>query len=100
MDPRPLRIAAHTELVSLVVMLANIATAHLRPVSALMGPVHGCAYLVVVVATWRLQQATASVKTVSLVPGIGGLLALRRLDRADSAHSRPAAADGPCGPPP
>ncbi|WP_346427680.1 hypothetical protein [Streptomyces sp. AcE210] len=48
---RPLRIAAHVELISLVVMLANLATAHLEPISSLMGPTHGCAYLFVVTAT-------------------------------------------------
>ncbi|MGW1466782.1 hypothetical protein ACWCPT_20830 [Streptomyces sp. NPDC002308] len=47
---RPLRIAAHTELVSLIVMPANLATAHLRPISSLTGPTHGCAYLFVVAA--------------------------------------------------
>lgn len=79
MHLRPLRIAAHVELVSLTVMLANLATLHLKPVSSLTGPAHGCAYLFVVLATWRLTSATATTKAVALVPGIGGLLALRRL---------------------
>jgi hypothetical protein len=70
---RPLRIAAHAELVSLIVMTANLATAHLGPVSSLMGPTHGCAYLFVVVATWRLRRATPLTKAAAVVPGIGGL---------------------------
>ncbi|MGW8327545.1 hypothetical protein ACWGLE_06570 [Streptomyces sp. NPDC055897] len=81
---RPLRLAAHVELVSLLVMLANLATAHLKPVSSLMGPTHGCAYLFVVIATWRLTSATTTAKTVAVIPGIGGLLALRRLHPADT----------------
>lgn len=79
MHLRPLRIAAHTELVSLVIMLANLATAHLKPVSTLMGPAHGCAYLFVVLATWRLGPATTAVKATAVIPGVGGLLALRGL---------------------
>ncbi|MFF7725442.1 DUF3817 domain-containing protein [Streptomyces sp. NPDC008001] len=81
MNLRPLRIAANAELASLVVMLANLATVHLRPVSSLMGPTHGCAYLFVVVATWRVAGASPATKASAFVPGIGGLLALRRLHR-------------------
>ncbi|MDX3328434.1 DUF3817 domain-containing protein [Streptomyces sp. ME02-6979-3A] len=86
---RPLRIAAHAELVSLVVMLANLATVHLGPVSSLMGPTHGCAYLVVLVATWRHGRATPAAKALAVVPGVGGLLALRRLDPETAAAPAP-----------
>ncbi|MFJ5804173.1 hypothetical protein [Streptomyces decoyicus] len=82
---RPLRIAAHTELVSLILMLANLATVHLKPLSSLLGPTHGCAYLFVVLATWRLgsvAHATTVTKATAVVPGIGGLLALRMLRHA------------------
>ncbi|MFC9232853.1 hypothetical protein ACFTZI_28475 [Streptomyces decoyicus] len=80
---RPLHIAAHTELVSLILMLANLATAHLKPLSSLLGPTHGCAYLFVVLATWRLgPKATTAAKATAAVPGIGGLLVLRRLGHA------------------
>lgn len=82
MPLRPLRIAAHTELLSFLLMLANLATAHLKPLSSVLGPTHGCAYLFVVLATWRLAPATAATKATALVPGIGGLLALRRLSHA------------------
>ncbi|MFH9419526.1 hypothetical protein [Streptomyces sp. NPDC017529] len=37
----PLRVSAAVELASLVVMPANLATAHLPAVSSLMGPLHG-----------------------------------------------------------
>ncbi|WP_164836185.1 DUF3817 domain-containing protein [Actinacidiphila soli] len=80
-DLRHLRIAAHVELASLIAMLANLATAHLKPVSALLGPTHGCAYLFVLAATWRLEQATTTTKATAVIPGIGGLLALRRIER-------------------
>jgi hypothetical protein len=77
---RPLRIAARAELISLIIMLANLATAHLKPISSLMGPTHGCAYLFVVAATWRLTSATTTTKAVAVIPGIGGLLAMRQLN--------------------
>ncbi|MFD5323419.1 DUF3817 domain-containing protein [Streptomyces sp. NPDC127092] len=96
MDLRPLRAAAHAELVTLLLMLANLATVHLRPVSALLGPAHGCAYLFVVVATWRLARATPPTRAVALVPGVGGLLALRRLR---AATARPAVGSGRHDPP-
>ncbi|MFG3551902.1 DUF3817 domain-containing protein [Streptomyces sp. NPDC047725] len=87
-SPRHLRIAAHAELVSLIVMLANVFTVHLQPISSLMGPTHGCAYLWVVIATCRLKQVPAAVKVLTLVPGAGGLLALRQLDRGNSASAQ------------
>ncbi|SCE52827.1 hypothetical protein GA0115242_14752 [Streptomyces sp. SolWspMP-5a-2] len=57
--PRHLRIVAHAEPISLIVMLANIFTIHLKPISSAMGPTHGCAYLFVVIATWRFQNTPA-----------------------------------------
>lgn len=87
-SPRHLRIAAHAELISLIVMLANVFTVHLKPISSLMGPTHGCAYLFVVIATWRLKRAPAAAKVLVLVPGVGGLLALLQLDRGASARTQ------------
>ncbi|WNI26625.1 DUF3817 domain-containing protein [Streptomyces sp. ITFR-16] len=86
MDHRALRIAAHAELVSLLVMLINLVTAHLAPVSALMGPLHGCAYLFVVVGTWRTGFVTTAARAVALVPGVGGLLALRLIPPGAAAR--------------
>ncbi|MEU1056425.1 DUF3817 domain-containing protein [Streptomyces sp. NPDC005876] len=77
----PLRAAAHLELITLVAMLANLATARLEAVSSVLGPTHGCAYAFVVLATWRLRNVPAGAKAVALVPGVGGLLALRVLAR-------------------
>ncbi|GAA1763800.1 hypothetical protein [Streptomonospora arabica] len=80
-----LRIAAHAELATLALMLANLATVHLEAVSSVLGPSHGCAYLFVVVAVWREQRAGAAARCTALVPGVGGLLAWRRLHRAPDA---------------
>jgi hypothetical protein len=75
-----LRISARVEFASLVLLLANLATVHLPAVAQLLGPIHGCAYLFVIGAT---LHATKEVKTrlLALVPGIGGLLAERRITR-------------------
>jgi hypothetical protein len=75
---RLLRAAALVELGSLILLLANLATMHWPPVASLLGPVHGCAYLFVIGAT--LQAAgDRRTRLTALVPGVGGLLVLRRL---------------------
>ncbi|MEV0258704.1 DUF3817 domain-containing protein [Streptomyces sp. NPDC050732] len=80
---RTLRIAAAAEAVSLALLLTNLFTVHAGPLSSLLGPLHGTAYLVVIAATWMLPAGVARDAGASrwraLVPGIGGLLALRRL---------------------
>lgn len=77
---RTLRIAAAVEAVSLAVLLANLATVHARAVTALGGPVHGTAYLATIAAcAWLAPGATPAARWRALIPGIGGLLALRRI---------------------
>jgi uncharacterized protein YhhL (DUF1145 family) len=83
-----LRIATGVELVSLIVLLANLATVHWSVVSSLMGPIHGCAYLFVIIATVSEAQATRQTKTLAFLPGVGGLLALRQLTKAGEYADR------------
>ena len=85
---RNLRIAARIELISLIVLLANLATADVKPVASLVGPIHGCAYLFVLGSTWRLRQAASTAKATAVIPGVGGLLALRQLERAGVLEQR------------
>ena len=73
-----LRIAAGVELASLAVLLINLATVHWAPLASLLGPIHGCAYLLVIGATWAATPSTR-VRVLSATPGIGGLLALRKI---------------------
>jgi len=77
---RLLPTAALAELASLILLLANLATVHWAPVASLLGPVHGCAYLIVIGAT---VQVTGDLRTrlAAVVPGVGGLLVMRRLRR-------------------
>jgi uncharacterized protein DUF3817 len=72
------RVTAAVECLSLLVLLINLATAHLPAVTTLGGPVHGLAYLVVVVATLRDPAAPAAARVMAFVPGVGGLLVCRR----------------------
>ncbi len=78
MPSLPLRLAALTELASLVVLLANLATVHVPTVATLLGPVHGCAYLVVMAATLR-ETRDVRARLLAVVPGVGGFLAIRRI---------------------
>jgi hypothetical protein len=90
--PRPraaLRTAAAVELGSLAVLLVNLATMHLPPVSSLVGPLHGCAYLFVVVAAARDAGCDPIGKALAWLPGIGGLLVLRRLTRTPREKAAP-----------
>lgn len=83
-DLRWLRLASWTETVSLLALLVNLATAHVAALASLLGPVHGCAYLATIAAA-ALLPVPRRARTLTLVPGIGGLLALRR-----TAAARPA----------
>jgi hypothetical protein len=73
------RAVAAVELVTLMVLLVNLVTVHLPVVSSLCGPTHGCAYLVVVVATVRNPAATRAAKVMAWLPGVGGLLVARQV---------------------
>ncbi|WP_119731818.1 DUF3817 domain-containing protein [Thermomonospora amylolytica] len=75
---RTLRIAAAVEAASLAVLLANLLTAHAEAIASLVGPLHGTAYLTVIAATWLVPAGTPA-RRRAVIPGIGGLLALRRL---------------------
>ncbi|GAA1002706.1 hypothetical protein Aple_001330 [Acrocarpospora pleiomorpha] len=77
MNSRTLRVAAGVELASLAVLLVNLVTVHWPGVSSLAGPTHGCAYLLVIILTYRQEAATTRIRATAMIPGIGGLLVLR-----------------------
>ncbi|MEV4305384.1 MULTISPECIES: DUF3817 domain-containing protein [unclassified Nonomuraea] len=76
-----LRIAAAVEAVTLAILLANLLTVHAQPVTTYAGPLHGMSYLVVIAtaAMTPRAQGTPGARWSAFVPGVGGLLALRRL---------------------
>ncbi|GAB2597413.1 DUF3817 domain-containing protein [Kribbella endophytica] len=83
----PLRAAATAEVVSLVILFTNLFTVHRPEVSSLIGPIHGCCYLLVIILTARSAQATTNTKLLALIPAIGGLLVLRRLNSVASSNN-------------
>ena len=87
MPSRLLRTAALVELISLALLLLNLATVHWPAAASLLGPIHGCAYLFVIGAALRESRDT-STRLLAIVPGVGGLLVIRR------SHNAPTAAPG------
>ncbi|MBT0771225.1 DUF3817 domain-containing protein [Kineosporia sp. J2-2] len=84
MPMRALRISAAVEAGSLLLLVLNLATVHLAAPASVLGPVHGCAYLIGIVLTWQLTK-TVAVRALSVIPGIGTLLVLRSLRSAEAA---------------
>ena len=78
---RVLRVAAVAEAVSLLVLLVNLATVHLGPITSVTGPVHGTAYLIAIGSALLLPAASRTARLLALVPGVGGVLALRQIAR-------------------
>jgi hypothetical protein len=74
---RTLQIVGTVELVTLLLMLANIVTVHLPEVSRTLGPVHGLAYTATVITAALVMGGRQRVWMLALIPGIGGLLAAR-----------------------
>jgi hypothetical protein len=69
--------ASVVETTSLAVLVANLATVHHPLVTSTTGPVHGFAYLATIAIAFLLPLATGT-RLLAMVPGVGGLLALRR----------------------
>ncbi|MFG2341241.1 DUF3817 domain-containing protein [Streptomyces yangpuensis] len=84
---RTLRCAAAVEAASLALLLANLLTVHTEVVASLGGPVHGTAYLIVILAVHR-ARADPTARWQAWIPGIGGLLALRQLSRNPARGQR------------
>ena len=57
-------------------LLATPATVHVPAVASAVGPVHGSCWLVVIALAWQLPLP-ARLRSLALVPAIGGLLVLR-----------------------
>ncbi|MDT0348335.1 DUF3817 domain-containing protein [Pseudonocardia charpentierae] len=85
---RWLAVVSLVETVSLVLLLANLATVHVPQVASVLGPVHGFAYLATIATAFLLPVDTWT-RLLTLVPAIGGLLALSRARRSPSDARRP-----------
>ena len=73
---RWLAVASVVEAVSLLVLVLNRVSVHLPAVTSAVGPLHGFAYLATIATAFLVPLATRT-RLLALVPGIGGLLALR-----------------------
>ncbi|MFF2062826.1 hypothetical protein ACFVWZ_13695 [Streptomyces sp. NPDC058200] len=83
---RILRIAAAVEALSLTLLLLNLFTVHTQVITSLGGPVHGMAYLTTILVVRLIPALTVHGATArAFVPGVGGLLALRRIERQTSS---------------
>ncbi|MFD1151906.1 DUF3817 domain-containing protein [Saccharothrix hoggarensis] len=78
-----LRVAAAVEALSITVLLANLATVHWEQITSVAGPLHGMAYVTVIALAFT--QSSPDVRWRAFLPGVGGVLALRRL-RAPSTR--------------
>ncbi len=93
MNPRRLMHVIGTfELATLILLLANLATIHHPAISSALGPIHGLAYTsTVIIAVLIMQHPSLKgrhrIWLLSLVPGIGGLLAARATEPITEASA-------------
>jgi hypothetical protein len=71
------------EMITLLVLLVNLVVGDNPAVAAAIGPVHGCAYLSVIVLALMTENASARARWLTLVPGVGGFLSARALELRD-----------------
>ncbi|MER6911109.1 DUF3817 domain-containing protein [Streptomyces sp. NPDC000594] len=81
MSFRLLRIAVIAQAATLALLLGNLLTVAEGMVSALVGAVHGVAYLMVVLIALRLPGSDATMRLHALIPGVGGAAVLHRAHR-------------------
>jgi hypothetical protein len=75
-----MRAAAWVELISLSILLINMYTVHIDAITSICGPVHGCAYLIVVMVTLNRTVLPIRARLLALIPGVGGMLVVRRIN--------------------
>ena len=69
---RTLAALAVAELLTLGVLLANLATLHLRPVTQMIGPTHGAVYLAIVAIVWISPGIRVRHRVLGSLPVVGG----------------------------
>ena len=87
--PTWLKVVTVLETASLALLLLNVALIHAAGIRSGIGPVHGVLYLVTIVAVCALPNP-ARARWFSLIPAVGGLLAVRWIDvvaRRDAARA-------------
>lgn len=81
---RVLGVLSTLELISVVVLLANLVTVHDPEVARALGPVHGALYLAVAVTALVGRNLMNRTRVLALVPLLGGPFTMRqvRLEKA------------------
>ncbi|WP_063797977.1 hypothetical protein [Streptomyces sp. 150FB] len=88
-NPRWLRGVSLFETVSLVVLVGNRLTMGYAGLASLVGPLHGTAYLATIAIGFSAGLSRRA-RWLCVVPGVGGLLALRApRSPLDSGHPLP-----------
>ncbi len=89
---RALEVLSILELASVTLLLLNLATLHLRPITATMGPAHGALYLAVVVTALFARDLLPRTRWMALIPVLGGVLTLWnvRIEARRDATAAPA----------
>lgn len=70
-------VLAVAELLTLAVLLVNLATVHIRPLTQTMGPIHGAVYLAVAMIAVFAPGLRVRDRVLGCLPVVGGILALR-----------------------
>ncbi|MFI2366125.1 hypothetical protein [Promicromonospora sp. NPDC019610] len=78
---RALEVLSVLELVSIVVLLVNLATVHVEGVASALGPAHGALYLAVAVTALLGQGLLLRTRLLALVPVLGGVFTLVNVRR-------------------
>ena len=74
---RALGAVAVVEAVTLLVLVVNLATVQLAGLAAVVGPIHGSAYLIGIALAFS-GPFPARARMLCFIPGIGALLAARQ----------------------
>jgi hypothetical protein len=75
---RVLAVLAVLEILTLATLLGNLATAHLRPITQVIGPTHGAVYLATIVTMVFAPGFRVRDRLLGCLPVIGGALAVLR----------------------
>lgn len=73
---RTLEVLSVLELLSIVVLLINLATVHVDGVASVLGPLHGALYLAVAVIALLGRGLMLRTRLMALIPVLGGVLTL------------------------
>ncbi|WP_223623056.1 hypothetical protein [Microbacterium sp. EST19A] len=73
---RTLEVLSVLELLSIAVLLINLATVHVDGVASVLGPLHGALYLAVAVIALLGRGLMLRTRLMALIPALGGVFTL------------------------